>query len=422
MSEKKFPLGFWNYQSVKKYGPKEVERWARCGMSVVMSPTFNYETDKVEEMIAFLDECQKYGLKMIITIHGLSYNDVDLDAPDDYRKKFVRARDDFARHPATFGFEIGDEPWGNRMMECCAVAYDIQREEAPWLQPFINFYPYWDELLGECYGNRSFEEWIDAHAERTNNTLYCYDHYGQMVTGRKDGIGGYYENLLKYSLAAQRNNADFWVTNLSAGHFRYRAPTENDFRWQLNTSAACGARGVLWFLFYGWMPCNNYHGYPIDPWGNETESYTWLTRVQRYFNDMYGELLMNLKFKKAYQYVETFGGYEDFSVCTHPLIKTVTTDYGQPGIISFFEDDKGREYTCIVNNSQTETDHFVVHLDKKTKSIIRTALNNKRNTDFRKFHHDADFSERDDELCVGFWLNPGQMEIFRFDENETGLY
>ena len=104
----KFPVGFWNYPNVSRLSANEVERWARCGMTLTQSPFFSYETNKKEELIPFLDEAERFGIKLIIMVTDLTYRELVLKGEEEYRKVFNKAYEDFGKHPATFGFYVGD--------------------------------------------------------------------------------------------------------------------------------------------------------------------------------------------------------------------------------------------------------------------------------------------------------------------------
>ena len=107
---KKFPLGFWNYHALGSdvQKPEEAKRWAECGMTLTLSPTFCYKSNTVQEMIDMLDACHENGIRLIIVISELHY--LEAKNEETYRAAVKRAYDDFGNHPATFGFFVADEP------------------------------------------------------------------------------------------------------------------------------------------------------------------------------------------------------------------------------------------------------------------------------------------------------------------------
>ena len=74
----------------------------------------------------------------------------------------------------------------------------------------------------------------------------------------------YFGCLKMFADAARRHGLPLWITPLAVGHFRYRCPTEDLFRWQVNTAAAHGMTGFVWFFFYMRDPHDNYRVPPID--------------------------------------------------------------------------------------------------------------------------------------------------------------
>jgi len=408
----KFPIGFWNYPNINSYGPEEVTRWTKCGMTLNQSPRFDYAKNTKEQMLALLDECERQGMKLMLCIAGIEYRDAlkDIDA---LRKTYIRAYEDFGKHPATYGFFVGDEPVGREENQACIDAYKIYREISPELTPFLNFNTYYPGFEEDILGGQNFTEWGKKFTEESGCSIICYDCYHQMNPGT-EGLDSYFLNLKMYADMANAAGIELWTTLLSTAHYRYRVPSEDDLRWQLNTAVASGCRGILWFLFYGGFN-NNYRVAPIDEFGEESETYRYLTRVQKRFHVMHGDLLYSLKHKKAYHFEKCYGTVDPFPQNTHKFIKRMNSVDKLPGILSFFEDDKGREYAVLVNNSPFESGRFEFVLDKSVKKIWRIEFNGTNEVDFAAFHHDALYHEEYEGIFAGVWMAPGQMEIFRFE-------
>ena len=68
------------------------------------------------------------------------------------------------------------------------------------------------------------------------------------------------------------------MENFPIGFWNYRCPNEDDFRWQLNTAIAHGAKGILWFFFYMRYPHDNARLSPIDEHWKRTETFQWLSQ------------------------------------------------------------------------------------------------------------------------------------------------
>ncbi|MBO4355605.1 MAG: hypothetical protein J5850_01980, partial [Clostridia bacterium] len=248
-----------------------------------------------------------------------------------------------------------------------------------------------------------FREWLKKAAEEAGFRIFSYGHYGQ-VAG-EEGIDSYFRNLKALSEAAEYAGVEMWNTQLSSAHHVFRIPGEYDFMWQITTAAACGSRGIFWFRFYDRLAGPNYHGSPIDEYGNLTEQYYRLLRCQRKFNDHWGELIMSLRHVKTY-INPSMGGYPEFRSGCHPAIDRIESN--APAVISFFRDDK-YEYLVLVNASQ------------KTDGVYKIFFSDNYLPEELLFNGaECDpYNYGNTELSWdGLWLYPGQMAIYRIKEKE----
>ena len=190
---------------------------------------------------------------------------------------------------------------------------------------------------------------------------------------------------------------------LLSAHYVFRVPTEYDLMWQITTAAACGSRGIVWFRFYDRPFGPNYHGSPIDEYGNRTEAYYRLLRCQRRFGDHYGELLMRLHHRSTAMYPYGRGGYPAFTPEFHPVLRDVkaTTE----ALFSIFTDDDGNEYLCLVNASQTEPGVFKLFFDREIWRLDELTFNGAGVSEYGYANTDLHWD--------GLWLYPGQMSILR---------
>lgn len=409
----RYPIGFWNYPSIDTMEVDEVKVWADCGMTVTMSPQLPIRPDAIKKLQDMLVECEKYDMKLIIRDERLGWQGAS-DDPEGYRAKFRASLSDFGRYPAVYGFFVGDEPNGEMAFADCEAALRIQREEAPHFVGFLNFLPYWPKELNDLQGEMAFDEKMRRFASASGCQMFSYDCYAQL-NPEEEGAERYFLNLRVFSQAARAAGIPLWTTILSAGHFRYRVPTEDDLRWQFNTAVASGCRGIHWFTFYG-NNYRNYRGTPINQYREKTIHYDWMSLLHRNFLDEYGDLMMSLTLKDCYHIVRAYGGYPLFPEGGHPLIRRVFSEHRVPGIVSFFEDERGREYVVLVNNSPFESDLFKMAIDPKVRHIFNVRRNGRDEKDMKDFHHDAFYRGGDAEVQAGVWLAPGQMEIFRLDD------
>ncbi len=409
----RYPIGFWNYPSVQKTPVSQVESWKRAGITCNQTPFFSYDSHNPADLTAMLDEMHRAGMRAFVCVSDLDFRRF-LQDPEAFRAVFERAYADFGRHPATYGFYIGDEPISGQEFSACIRAYQIMREVAPELTPLLNFNPYWEGMENDLLDGEAFDTWIDRFVRESGCPLICYDCYTQMNPD-DEGVNMYFRNLNRYVGAAERNGVMVWNTLLSCGHFHYRVPNEDDLRWQLSTTVASGCGGILWFLWYGQNLTNNYRGAPIDELGEESATYAALRRVQLLFHRRYGTLMNRLHHEKTYHFCKAYGGYPLYSTYDLPHLRKAVSDHGLPGIVSSFTDGEGNRYLVLVNNSPRESGLFWLIFDGGIRKLHRYWDRDGEmcDIDFITSHHDAHYGDDGSTARVGLWLAPGQMEVLR---------
>ncbi len=408
----KFPIGFWNYTSITLQSAKDVRDWADLGMTMANSPEYFANCGEAEKqnMLSILDACAEAGIKVILCDHRARWGTASTD-PDAYRAQFAEALKDFGDHPAVFGFHVGDEPTNEQTFADACAAHKIQLEMAPHLTPHLNFLPYWQGQEETVLKEPTFVDWARRMKEQADLRVLCYDCYSQMNPG-DEGVDQYYTNLRKFSEAADDTGIIPWTTLLSVGHFRYRCPSEDDMRWQLNTAVASGMKGILWFFIYERVPTSNYRTPPIDEFGERTEAFSHMSRVNRHFLHHAGDFFMNAKHLATYHVGRAYGGYPLFEANkTDDILLDVTCTHNLPAVLGLFEFD-GHKYCALVNNSTTESGLFHIHIPKD-KTLYRYTWNH-AHTDVRFDHWDAAYSETDTTCVCGDWLAPGQMKIYQY--------
>ncbi|MBR5445255.1 MAG: hypothetical protein IKV57_03980 [Clostridia bacterium] len=406
----KFPIGFWNYTVAGQQTAKDVEDWADLGMTMANSPEYWEGCDK-QAMLDILDACEEKGIKVILCDHRARWWGISED-PEGAKAMFARALDDFGSHPAVLGFHVGDEPHTDVMFAESIMSHKMQLEMAPHLVPHLNFLPYWDGQEESLLKFPTFTEWAQSMADRAGLKILCYDCYTQM-NPEEAGVHQYFKNLYKFMEAADATGITPWTTLLSVGHFRYRCPSEDDLRWQLNTAVASGMKGILWFFVYERIPTSNYRLPPIDEFGERTPTFHAMSRVNRHFLHQFGDFFLHAKHISTYHTGKAYGGYPMFVPGeTSDVIQDVFCDQGLPAVVSFFEKDGGK-YVAVVNNSTTESGLFKILVPKGTPVFQRFDWNH-RCVDMKTNAWDAHYAETDTVCIGGDWLAPGQMKLYRY--------
>jgi hypothetical protein len=406
----RFPIGFWVFAR-QAYEPAALARdWAECGMTLAMTPPFDPALDDPAVMRALLDAAAGYDIRVILCDRRALWTALTEGGEDAYRAGFMAALTDFGDHPALLGFYVGDEPQVSAFDDACR-AQRLQREWAPHLLPFLNLFPSTLDAATDRY-HVGFDDWpayLDAYIAAANPPVLAYDCYAHMRADG-DGLEMYYRNLRYYAEAAARHGLPLWVTQLSTGHFTYRCPNEDDFRWQLNTAAAHGAQGVLWFYFHYPAPMGNFRLAPIDEYGERTETYTWLRRQNRAFLDGPAAALQGLTLRRVSHTGTAWGGYPLFD--GGGRVAEATAD--QPLIVSEFADAQGRLYVAVVNASQTASTRMSLRIRGTAPTAWRVGWRGAETLVHGTAARNA--YQTDTDVIVGGWLAPGQMELARIEE------
>lgn len=414
---KRFPIGFWNYTDIAKHRINHdpaacVKDWADAGMTFAMGPNYSSSPEDVGRMRALLDAAAASDIRVILSHKDGYWPALTKNGEERYRRDFARAVTDLGSHPVVSGFHAGDEPGHAEFADACR-AMRIQKELAPGLSPFLNLLPMYRGIDSRI-GYSDWARYLDDYAAAAHPPLLCYDCYAQMNPDPEDegnywGYPMYFENLRTYWEAGRRNRLDYWTTLLSVGHFRYRCPTEDDLRWQLNTAVASGAKGILWFFFYMREPHDNYRVAPIDEHWERTGTFGWLSRVCRTFLKWHAPVLLESELLAAWHVGKAWGGWPAFD--GSGLVKAAESQHGVPLIVSHFRHAGGADYVAVVNNSQNRNTRATLVVRGDRPNLHRVGWEGAETALVDSCGNGAERGA--DYIKVGWWLAPGQMELFR---------
>jgi hypothetical protein len=383
-------------------GAEAVEDWADCGMTLPMTQEYDPAKDDPRALRAVLDAAHARGMKVIVCDRrGYAWCSTKPDALDVFRRDYAAAVAQFGDHPAVFGFHLGDEPDHTVFDNACA-AVRIASETAPRFVPFLNLLPK-HEGFEPRVGFDSWPAYLDAYCEKAKPPFLCYDCYSQMDEGSDKGVDLYFENLRDFRQAGERHGIPYWTTLISVGHFLYRCPTEDDFRWQLHTAVAHGARGILWFFLYMRYPHSNYRVPPIDEHWQRTENFPRLARVQKTFLKWHAALMLRLRLQRVVHTGRAYGGHELFAGTER--VSSFTSQ--EPHVVTEWKDESGRDYVSVVNNSPRRPAHVALQFRGARTAVHRV--------DWMGQEKPHACKPREDAVSTWFFTAPGQMEVFRLD-------
>lgn len=347
-----YPVYCWTYLPMKEAYPGMVKNWADLGINHPLTPIIREDDDK-EAVLALLDECQEYGISPILNIESISgvaiYKTGRENDWENYRRKVRRAVKDYGGHPAAFGVFVTDEPDVGDA-EASFKAARIIRDEAPEWFAYLNLLP-WFDWIGERMGTDTLANYLDRCIAQSGLSEIGYDCYTQ---GWKDDTGwnDYFCNLYEYMQLKLRSGVNYNTTLLCQNHYKYECKSQADYRWQISTAAAMGAKGIGWFFPDGHtVSGDNYREAPINQFGDRTASFGWMSDEMRIFHHQFGELMMSLDIEGAYFTEKSYGGIPVFEGDND---LTGISSENENVLLSFFKDKTGTRYLAAVNTSRGE--------------------------------------------------------------------
>ncbi len=406
MAATNYPIGFWNYVSAERQGPEAVRDWADCGMTLAMGPEYSPGSEAAREnMHGILQEAASHGIRVIHCHADTTWRSMTAHGRDEYRRRAEVAVAEFGGYGSLMGFHVGDEPDLFRKIDYPDVvaSFQVLNEIAPRHHHFSNFLPWWLGIEREIYCPEStYEEHLEKYVTEGGIRQLCYDCYAQMKPAQH-GWDQFFRNLRFYRELGRRLNVPVWTTLLSAGHYDYKAPNEHEYRWQLHAAAAHGMQGVLWFVFYLREGGGDYHGAPVDEHWERSQSFEWLSRVNRTFNKSVGPKLMELSHVETRHAGRSFGGWPSLAA-GDDIVRAVFAQ--TPFIYSRFTAPGGVPYILLMNNSPDTATHAYLRISSAVKSLHRVAWEGEEREEAFDARYDA-FSE------FGKWFMPAQLELYR---------
>jgi len=126
---------------------------------------------------------------------------------------------------------------------------DALRAAHPGKMAYVNLFPSYCDA--ERLGTESYDEHVRKFVETVQPEVLCMDHY-PFMTPTKDTRDAYLGDLAVMRKHALLNEIPWWNFFNTMPFGPHYDPTEAQLRWQIFSSVAYGARGVLYFCY--WTP------------------------------------------------------------------------------------------------------------------------------------------------------------------------
>jgi hypothetical protein len=413
----RLPVGYWTYlafynDTAEHITEQEVADWAEIGATVMKGPEWNPDDPEHHaKMMQLLDWCEDYDVKLMIRDHRTS------PGRDGKPSRVAESRDDVAAHPAFFGYHICDEPHGldadggkGLTDHCQNIQQNIEGG-----RPYINGGPFHPGVEG-FLGVESYEEYIDIFGRDGNVDFLAFDVYDQMFRGRA-GWNAYFANLRLYREGGWRHGLPFWITPISSGHFAYEPPTFDDYRWQMNSSVASGAQGILWFFYYMRNPHQNYINPPVDEFWEKTQTWHDMRKVHQAFHKRYGDLFMNLASARVTFIPHGYGGGTSYTGNELTEMIIAPNDMDAPALLGEFIDMEGRRYIMLVNLHRTDSVWWAVKYPGDDVEIYQYSWDGEERPGAASAASKFERGQSGN-IGVGYWLRPGQAIVQRVDSTD----
>lgn len=271
----RFALGFWVDPPADSQMDAHYAEIAQANFTFVIG-MFGAATR--ETVARQLDLCAKYDLKAVVSMTGQPPEKV----PDG---------------PACWGYILADEP-GPGAFPGLRQTVDALRQARPGKLAYINLLPDYAPL--SALGATSYVAHVARFISEVHPDVLSVDYYPHFrpdADGR-DGYCGNLEVMRQQSVAA---GIPFWNFFNTMPYGDHTDPTEAQLRWQIYTSLAYGAKGVMYFCY--WTPAGDEFpkgGAIITREGKKTRHYEEAKRINAAVKNL-GPTLMQLTSTGVYR-------------------------------------------------------------------------------------------------------------------------
>lgn len=217
----RFAIGLWVNPPVDDRAEARYQDVADANFNMVIGGFGGGEHDKLVEL------CEKLDLKLI----GYSGGTDPATLPDS---------------PAVWGYALRDEPGADDFPALREQA-DAVRRARPGKLPYINLFP--NYAVPSQLDTPTYDEHVRKFMEVVQPEVLSMDNYPQFHPGR-DGRAVYCDNLDTFRTHSMKAGVPFWNFFNIMPYGPHTDPTEGQIRWQIYTSIAYGAKGVMYFCYY----------------------------------------------------------------------------------------------------------------------------------------------------------------------------
>ena len=342
----RFVIGLWVSPATQEKLDARYEEIAEANFTLVVGQS---GTNAIEH----LGRCKRFGLQTLIEASGPA--------------------EKFPDGPACWGYLLMDEPGAAAFPELAKRAEEI-RSKRPGRFGYVNLFPNYASL--SVLGTASYDEHVAKFIREVKPEVLSMDHYPLMrpESETREAYRANLECFRKHSLEA---GIPFWNYFYSMPFNDRIDPTEAQIRWQIFTSVAYGAKGVLYFCY--WTPGKGAAGageFPkggaiITAEGLKTRHYDEARRINGELKQL-GPTLMKLTSTGVY-FAKTETNASALAGSPIRKLERVAGDPVGEFIIGAFRHADGRRAVLIVNHNHSYTAWPTVEFDADPKDVFEVS-------------------------------------------------
>lgn len=343
----RFAIGFWVDPPVDAQVKARYKEIADANFSLVLTGFGANDPAKLKTVLGL---CKRYGLKALVYA---------ADTP----------ADKLPDHPAAWGYSLRDEPSAADFPALAERAAAV-RAAHPGKMAYVNLFPSY--ASAKALGSATYEDHVREFCDVYKPDVLCMDHYPSMDPG-KDMRDVYCKDLSVMRKYALRDNIPFWNFFNCMPFGTHTDPTEGQLRWQMYTSVAYGAKGVLYFCYY--TPLSNEFpkgGAIVARDGRLTRHYDQAKRINTELTNL-GPTLMKLTSTGVYR---VRPDDDPAAVLAGSPIKNLTRANYDPKpdyLIGVFRHEDGRQAVLFNNYHHAYTAWPTVEFACDPKDIVEVS-------------------------------------------------
>ena len=332
---------------------------ADASFTLVFGPIEGCSPERLVEL------CQKHGLAALV--HAGSGSLENLPAGE-----------------ACWGYRVFDEPSKTMFSKLRERAGTIRRIR-PGKLDYINLFPNYasekqlgvGDLRPQRASGEAYAEYVARFVKELDPAVLCFDNYpifkpdgGDKSDRTRASQDLYCQNLKTVRRYALEKDIPFWNYFNTAPYGPHTDPTEAQLRWQIYTSLAYGARGVLYFT-YGTPDTFEFPkgGGILHRDGRRTRHWEQARRINRDVKNL-GATLMKLRSTGVYR-VKPGDNPEDVLKGT-PVrtIRRAKVDPPHDYLIGIFQHEDGRRAVMVNNYRFAYTAWPTVEFDTEAGQVF----------------------------------------------------